>query len=41
MLKKNYKDVKLDGLFIKWDEHGTEKDRKSYKNGKLVKVLSP
>jgi antitoxin component YwqK of YwqJK toxin-antitoxin module len=37
MLEKNYKDGKLDGLFIAWNEKGKEIKRKKYKEGELVR----
>ena len=37
MLEKNYKDGKLDGLFIAWNEKGKEIKRKNYKEGELVR----
>jgi antitoxin component YwqK of YwqJK toxin-antitoxin module len=35
-LEINYKDGKKDGLFIVWNENGTEIYRKTYKDGELV-----
>ena len=37
MREKNYKDGKLDGLFITWNEKGKEIRRENYKNGEIVK----
>lgn len=37
MLEKNYKDGKLDGLFIAWNEKGKEIKRENYKEGELVR----
>ena len=37
MREKNYKDGKLDGLFIVWNEKGKEIRRETYKDGEIVK----
>lgn len=34
--EKNYKDSKVDGLLITWDENGEEIYRRAYKIGKRV-----
>ena len=37
MRGKNYKDGKLDGLFIAWNKKGKEIKRENYKEGELVR----
>lgn len=36
MRGKNYKDGKLDGLWIEWNENGQKKEETNYKDGKQV-----